>query len=173
MLRTRRAEPDLALGLALCALVLFAVANAYPLATLAANGTMRPATLAGASLALYHNGYPTIALLVAFTTILVPLAQILGFIGVLGTLLHARRRRRRAPAALLAHIRLLGPLRPWTMIEVFLLGALVALSKLSSMAQVIPGGALLAYGLLMLTLAALWSATPGEQLWHWIERPPA
>jgi paraquat-inducible protein A len=47
-----------------------------------------------------------------------------------------------------------------------MLGALVALVKLSSLADVVPGIALISYGLLMLALSALTSATPTEQLWR-------
>jgi paraquat-inducible protein A len=65
--------------------------------------------------------------------------------------------------------RALTQLRPWAMSEVFMLGALVALVKLSALAQVIPGIALFAYGALMLTLAALTSITPTEQFWQWVE----
>ena len=59
------------------------------------------------------------------------------------------------------------------MAEVFMLGALVALVKLSALADVVPGIALISYGLLMLTLSALTSATPTEQLWRWVERSGA
>jgi paraquat-inducible protein A len=88
---------------------------------------------------------------------------------VLGVLLHAHRRGRRPPRGMLAPIRLLAPLRPWIMVEVFLLGAMVALSKLSSMADAVAGIGLYAYGLLMLALGALFSLTPADQLWRWVD----
>ena len=65
--------------------------------------------------------------------------------------------------------RTLTRLRPWAMPEVFLLGALVALVKLSAIAQVVPGVSLFAYVAFMLTLAGLTSITPTEQFWHWVE----
>jgi uncharacterized paraquat-inducible protein A len=54
------------------------------------------------------------------------------------------------------------------MAEVFTLGAVVALVKLSAQAEVSPGVSLITYGLLMIAIAALISATPGEQYWRWI-----
>ena len=60
-------------------------------------------------------------------------------------------------------------LRPWAMPEVFMLGALVAMVKLSVMATVVPGIALFSYGTLMLMLAALTAITPAEQFWQWVE----
>ncbi|MNT72506.1 Paraquat-inducible protein A [compost metagenome] len=52
-------------------------------------------------------------------------------------------------------------LRPWGMIEVFLLGVLVAIVKLSSMATVVPGPALWAFVALTVTLTAVLSFNPG------------
>ncbi len=166
--RTSSADIDIAIALAATALVFFVLANAYPLVFLEVNGTTRAATLLGAAFGLYRQQYAAIAVLVAFTSFLVPLAQILTFLYVLVPL----RVRRPAPGRN-ALLRALAPLRPWAMAEVFMLGALVALVKLSSLADVVPGIALLSYGLLMLTLSALTSATPTEQLWRWVERSGA
>ena len=55
------------------------------------------------------------------------------------------------------------------MSEVFMLGALVALVKLSALAEVIPGVSLYSYGALMLALSALTSITPTEQFWRWVD----
>jgi paraquat-inducible protein A len=65
--------------------------------------------------------------------------------------------------------RALGRLRPWAMSEVFMLGALVAMVKLSAMATVIPGISLFSYGALMLMLSTLTAITPPEQFWQWVE----
>jgi paraquat-inducible protein A len=66
--------------------------------------------------------------------------------------------------------RLLVTIRPWILIEVFMLGAIVALVRLTMFAQVIPGIALICCALLMMTLAALSSMTTPPQFWHWVER---
>jgi paraquat-inducible protein A len=55
------------------------------------------------------------------------------------------------------------------MSEVFMLGALVALVKLSALAEVIPGVSLFSYGALMLALSALTNITPTEQFWRWVD----
>jgi paraquat-inducible protein A len=168
--RTNDGGLDAAIAYAVCALVLFVLANAFPLVALKVNGTTRAATLVGAAVGLYRQGYASIALLVGFTTFFVPLAQILTLLYGLVPLRFgdgAGRRGRRGPRAL---FRMLAPLRPWGMAEVFVLGSLVALVKLAAMAQVIPGIALFSYGLLMITLAALSGATPTEQLWRWVDR---
>lgn len=163
--RTNSRDIDTVIALAATALVLLILANAFPLVELKVNGATRDATLFGAALGLYSQGYSAIAVLVVFTTVLVPLSQILTFLYVLV----AVRNNRRVPGRD-ALFRTLAALRPWAMAEVFMLGALVALVKLSALAEVSPRVALLAYGLLMLTLSALTSATPTEQFWQWVER---
>jgi paraquat-inducible protein A len=145
--------------------VLFILANAYPLIALKVNGSTRVATLIGAALGLISQGYATMAGLVLFTAVLVPLLQILAFLYVLVAL----RLRLRVPGHS-ALFRVLAALRPWAMAEVFVLAALVAMVKLAAQAEVSPRVALGAYGLLMFTLTALNAITPVEQFWRWIER---
>lgn len=59
--------------------------------------------------------------------------------------------RRRSPAFALC-MRGLGSLRPWNMLEVCLLGALVAVIKLAGMLDVIPGAGLIALAALSVVL---------------------
>jgi uncharacterized paraquat-inducible protein A len=49
----------------------------------------------------------------------------------------------------------------------------VALVKLSAQAEVSPQVSLAAYGLLMMSIAALSSATPSEQYWRWVKAQQA
>jgi paraquat-inducible protein A len=163
--RTGTAGVDTAIALALTGLVLFIIANAYPLVAFKVNGTTRMTTLTGAALGLYDQGYAALAVLVSFTAVLVPLTQILAFLYVLVPV----RMGFRAPGQE-GLFRILSALRPWGMSEVFVLGAIVALVKLSAQAEVSPHIALVAYGLLMFTLTALASVTPTEQFWQWVSR---
>ena len=155
---------DTAIAMAVSAAVLLVLSNAYPLVKLELNGSVRMTTLAGAVMGLYQQGYAPMGLLVLLTTICVPAFQIGGLLYVLLPL----RRRQRA-AGQNQFFRAFIRSRPWAMSEVFMLGALVALVKLSALAQVVPGAALFAYGALMLMLAALTSVTPAEQFWRWVE----
>jgi paraquat-inducible protein A len=164
--RTNAAGIDTAISLALTALVLFIIANAYPLVAFKVNGATRMATLTGAALGLYDQDYAALAVLVIFTAVLVPLMQILAFLYVLVPV----RMGLRAPGQE-ALFRILAALRPWGMSEVFVLGAIVALVKLAAEAEVSPRVALIAYGLLMFTLTALASVTPTEQVWRWTRSP--
>ncbi len=162
--RTNDASVESALALAFSAFILLLLSNLYPLVVLHLNGATRETTLIGAALGLYREGFGIIGALVLLTTVLIPLFQIGSLIYVLLPLRQRRRAKRQNEL-----FRTLTRLRPWAMPEVFLLGSIVALVKLSALAQVIPGISLFSYGALMLTLAGLTSLTPTEQFWSWVE----
>jgi paraquat-inducible protein A len=162
--RTNDRTPDTAIALAVSALALFILANVYPLVAMTVSGSTRMTTLIGAAEAFYEQGYGVLAVLVAFTALLVPAIQVLTLLYVLVPL-----RLGRVVRGQNLLFRLLTALRPWGLTEVFMLGAVVALVKLSAQAEVSPGVSLVAYGLLMISIAALTSATPSEQYWLWIK----
>ncbi len=163
--RPQNGNIDTAIALAVCALVLFFLSNAYPLVEIQANGATRATTLVGAAFAFYQQGNAFLAALVFLTTVAGPLVQIGSLLYLLFPLRHARE----APGQSTV-FRLLSQVRPWTFIEVFMLGVLVALVRLSAYARVIPGVALWSCVFLMFTLAALTSRTTPGQFWHWVDR---
>jgi paraquat-inducible protein A len=166
--RRQNAAIDTAIALAVCGLALLWLGNAYPLVTMQVNGSSRETTLMGAAFGLYDQGYVTLAALVFLTTVIAPLVHIAMLLYVLIPMW-----RKRAAYGQHAVILLLTRVRPWSFMEVFMLGALVALVRLSKFAHVVPGIALWSCGLLMLCLSALTSITPPEQLWRWAERSRA
>jgi len=166
--RPENGNIDTAIALAVCALVLFFLSNAYPLVEIQASGSTRATTLVGAALGLYSQNHAVLAALVLITTVIGPLLQIASLLYLLIPL----RRAREAPGQSTI-FRLLAQVRSWTFVEVFMLGVLVALVRLSAYARVIPGVALWSCGLLMLTLAALTSRTSPGQFWRWVDRSRA
>jgi paraquat-inducible protein A len=161
--RTNDRSPDTAIALAATAFALFVLANLYPLVALTVNGSTRMTTLIGAAESFYEQGYGVLAILVLFTAVIVPVVQSLTLLYVLVPL-----RVGRAVRGQRVLFRMLIALRPWGLAEVFMIGAVVALVKLSAEAQVAPRVSLVAYGLLMIAGAALTSATPSEQYWRWV-----
>jgi paraquat-inducible protein A len=159
---------DSAIALAVTALILFVFSNLYPLVAMNFNGTTRAATLLDATLGFYRQGHPTLAAIVLITTQLGPLFQI----AILLYVLVPMRSGRQAPGT--GNLfRFLTHIRPWTLVEVFMLGAVVALVRVAKYAQVLPGVSLWSYALLMLTLAALTHYTSPQQFWRWAERRAA
>jgi paraquat-inducible protein A len=155
---------DSAVALAVTALLLFFMSNAYPLVVIQVNGVTRATTLIEAAQAFYLQGHLALASLVFVTTVIGPFLQITGLLYLLVPLLFNRQ----APFQDTV-FRLLNQVRVWTFVEVFMLGTLVALVRLSAYAQVIPGVALWSSALLMLTLAALSNQTSADQFWRWVE----
>ena len=153
------------LPLTVACLIMFAIANMFPIVEIELQGLRSQTTLAGAVVALSAEGMSVVALLVLATTILFPFLQLC----ILAYLLVPLSRERR-PGGFALLVRLMQSLRPWGMIEVFLLGVLVAIVKLSSMATVVPGAALWAFMALTVMLTVVLSFNPGA-FWEMTFRP--
>ncbi|MDO5055995.1 MAG: paraquat-inducible protein A [Lautropia sp.] len=124
--------------LVLACLLMFVIANVFPIVSLEMQGTAIPLTLSGAVLTLLDGGLIPVALMVFLPTLLLPGLFLLLLLGVL--LLSSLPG---IPDRVVNRtVRMMQQLYPWSMIEVFLLGVLVAIIKLSGMASVIPGPAL-------------------------------
>ncbi|WAL84227.1 paraquat-inducible protein A [Pandoraea sp. XJJ-1] len=162
--------PDLrlsrVLALTLTCLIVFAIANAFPIVEIEVQGIYTRTTLIGAAWALYREGMWLVALLVFTTTVLSPLSQLLALVHLIGPLSVGRR-----PYAVFHVLRAIEFCRPWGMIEVFMLGVLVSVVKLSSMASVLPGIALWAFGALTVLLAMVLSYDL-RNLWLVIDHTP-
>lgn len=116
------------LPLVVTGIIVYIVANVFPIAEMNGGGNRNATTLFGAVEALYDYDMVFAAVLVGLTTLLCPLL----YMAVLAPLLIARWRKRPHPAAALA-LRTAAMLRPWAMIEIFMLGVIVALIKVARM----------------------------------------
>jgi paraquat-inducible protein A len=154
-----------ALAFTLAALVAGILANVFPLVGLEAEGERVHTTLLGAIGTLYDDGMPLVAALVFVTTVLMPFTELAAMAWLLTPLAFDRAPRSPAPV-----YRTLLRVRSWGMIEVFILGVLVALVKLHSLATVVPGISLWSFGALMLLLAAAASAFEPRAFWARLER---
>src|SRR5205085_9006038 len=102
------------LPLTVGSLVLFAIANVFPIVEIELQGRSSQTTLIGAVVALAGEGMSPVALLVLATTLLFPLMQLAILAYLLVPLLRGWR-----PPAFAILVRVLQSLRPWGMIEVF------------------------------------------------------
>ncbi|WP_343654988.1 paraquat-inducible protein A [Cupriavidus sp.] len=151
------------LPLVMTALILFLVSNMYPIVEMDLKGVRTETTLWGAVQALHSDHMTLVAMLVFGTTILFPLSEMLMMCYLLVPMA-----RHRMPSGFDRIVRGIRQTRPWGMIEVFMIGVLVTVVKLSTMAQVIPGVALWSFGALVVVLAAMLSFDPRD-LWHYLE----
>jgi paraquat-inducible protein A len=149
-----------ALAFTVGAALLFIISNAFPVVGLKVNGDVIQATLIGTVVALYGEGMWLVAALVAFTTVLTPLLEIMAILYLLLPL--QWQRVTHGPSII---FRALLQVREWRMVEVFVIGVLVAVVKLQHLAEVIPGVALWSFAALMLLLTAASVAFDSRALW--------
>jgi paraquat-inducible protein A len=162
----RRREDSLnrTLALAVAAAVLYLVANTVPMLGLTVVGRQASTTVIGGALHLWQSGQETVAILVLFTAVVAPALQI---VLTLSIVLGARHEPPpRWTGMLLRHH---GTTLTWSMIEVMMLGVLVALVKIADYATVIPGTALFVLGALIVLLAAMQATFEPCEVWERIE----
>ena len=158
---------DRTLALVLGASVLFIIANVYPILGIEIQGSRNATNLYGAVHALWDQDMRSISLLVFITTILVPAIELSMMIYLLLPL-----RNRRIPAGIPLIMRILQSIKPWGMVEVFMLGVLVSLVKLTDSSSIIPGVALWSFGGLTLMLAAVAASFNPRDVWSKFETEP-
>jgi paraquat-inducible protein A len=143
------------LALTITALIVFIIANLFPIVTLESQGQLQSTTLMGAVVTLWNDQVRLVALLVFFTTILMPLLELVSLIMVLVL-----------PKYSAIALRWYMAITPWAMVEVFMLGLLVSVQKLSHLASITPGVALWSFALLMILFAAINARSNVHSLWQ-------
>ena len=151
---------DRTLAFTVGAAVLFILANVFPVVGLEAQGNRTSTTLFGTVRTLHDQGMTSVAVLVFVTTILMPMLDIGAMLYMLLPI-----RLGVVPKGLPAMFRLIQTIRPWGMVEVFMLGTLVSLAKLSHIAAVRPGIALWSFGMLMFLVAAAAASFEAHDFW--------
>jgi paraquat-inducible protein A len=162
----RRREDSLnrTLALSLAAAILYVVANSVPMLGLTVVGREASTTVLGGAQHLWEDGRDLVAALVLLTAIVAPALQI-GFLLAITIGAH----RKPVPiwvGVLLSHHRMA---RTWSMIEVMMLGVLVALIKIADYATVIPGLALYVLGVLVFVMAAAQANFDAREVWERVQ----
>jgi paraquat-inducible protein A len=153
-------------ALAVTGLIALVVANTNPIIGLSNSGLASSCTLWGAVLTCWRAGSWMTAILASTTVFFMPCIELLLSAWVLVPLSMGR-----LPPALPEIARVLQAIKPWTMVQVFMLGILITIVKLAGMASVIVGPGLWSFAALaLLTTAissfewhALWSQWEGHR----------
>ena len=159
--RQRRDSIEHTLLLTLAALILFVIANTFPFLTFELEGNADTSTLLTGVRSLYAQGMWPLALLVLLTATVVPLAWLLSTAYVMLPL-----RLGRVPWGVAHVFRFTELLRPWAMMEVYLLGVIVAYVKLSDLARLELGIALFAFVGLIVVMIAAEAALEPHEIWR-------
>ncbi|MCP4626175.1 MAG: paraquat-inducible protein A [bacterium] len=152
---------DRTLAMSMAGLVLFLLAISFPFLALKTDSQLHQTNLITGIKVLYTQGMRGLAVVVLLTTILAPLAQLMGMLYLLLPLKHNRIPPQFAPI-----FRFVRGLQPWSMMEVFMLGILVSVVKLAKMAQIVPGIAIFSFFALILVLAAATVSLDPHEVWH-------
>lgn len=141
------------LAFAVAALVLMIIALTFPFLAISAAGLRNAMTIDEAISSLWQFGADGVALLVMAFVLLIPSALMAGVAALMLALL-----TRRPFAGLVPLARSLFRLNAWCMADVFAIGVIVSLVKISSLAEVMLGPAFWAYlGFAVCFLAAITS----------------
>ena len=165
--RRRRNSLSTTAALACASLFVLFAAVISPMLSIRLAGQERSTGLAGLPIGFEDQNMPLLAIALLATTMLAPfvrlLLTVLMIVGIRGGL---------SRGALIVMARLRELLKPWAMIEVFLLGTFVAYSRLAALAQVTIGVGLYALGALMVLTAGADCWIDDEALWEAIGRRP-
>ncbi len=159
---------DTALALAITALVLFMLANAFPLIGIDLAGRGQTVRLGSGVIGLVRaeDDLAPLALFVLGISIIAPLGRVAALGYVLTHLRGSTRPRHLAPILRFADV-----MRPWAMLDVFLVGALISLTKLHDLAQINIGIGMWALGLLVMALAFFDMSADRRLIWDLIAPP--
>lgn len=153
------------LAYALSALTFLAIANAFPFLSFSRAGLGNEMTLLQSAWALYDGGSEALGLLVLGFIILTPAVVLILVLLVLIPILTGQPARWLARAG-----RIIFTLQPWSMSEVFIIGVIASLVKISGMASVTLGISFWAYGVFALLFALTMSSLDRFTTWAEIER---
>jgi len=148
------------LALYLSAFILLIIANVYPFLSMRTTGLEQVGLIYSGGLALYEFGMGELGLIVVLTSIVFPFLSVLGMLYLLiphsfGLL----------PAFHQQVFRIVKAAEPWSLLSVFMLGTLVAVVKLQSLATVIPGIGLVSFCCMLIVYSAARATFDPDELW--------
>lgn len=145
-------------ALVLSATLLLVPANLYPVMTVIRYGQGEPSTILGGVVHLIEGGAWGLALLVFFASFVVPITKIAVLVLLLVTVQKHSAWRTRDRSLLYRVVEAVGA---WSMVDIFLVGILVALVQLDALARILPGiGASFFGASVVLTMIAAHSFDP-------------
>jgi len=154
---------DRALAVGLAALIMFVLANCFPFLDISVSGRQQNMSIVSTIHALSGEGLWLLGLVSFGFILLFPLMRMTGLLYILLPL----RFNSRLPGMEFV-FRMIVRLSPWSMMEIYLFGAIVALVKLASMASIGLGYSFWAFALLNIFTAASLQLIDNHSLWELI-----
>ncbi len=163
--RKRRNSLDQPLVFSLTAFIFFCMANLFPFLTFKYEGRVQDSVLYTGVKELFVQDMWAVATLVFVVSIAIPLLKILGMLYVLLPLKWNRHFGHAAPV-----FRIVEALHPWAMVDVYMLGVIVAMVKLSDFSTLVPGIALYSFAGLLLSMAAAGATLDPHDVWERLDK---
>jgi paraquat-inducible protein A len=151
---------EMTLALMITAAALYLAAVAFPVITLHLHGRETEATLLGMAAAFHDTGMTSVGALILITLVVMPGLEIFA---MLYQLLPVRLGI--VPPGLAGVARLRRAVKPWGMIEVFVLAALVSIGRLEQLADLQLHAAFWALGAMMFVIATADSIFDEHMYW--------
>jgi len=151
---------DRSMALSVAALFAFLLANLEPLMRVSIGGRTSSTTILGGVQAMWLQGEKVTAVLVALFVVVAPALDIVFMLAVL-----LASRRPPAPRWVGDVLRWAELSGVWSMVEVMMLGILVSLVKIASLATVDPGIGIFAVGALVFLLAGMSASFDPREIW--------
>ena len=142
-------------------LILYAVAITFPFLAMKSGSIVQQTGLLSGIQQLFAQGIIPLAILVLLTCIVIPLIQMLGLLYIFIPLKLNLRTKFSIPV-----FRMFQHVKPWSMMEIYMLGILIAMVKLGKMATIVPGLAVVAFGLLIFVLNFAITSVDSHMVWE-------
>jgi len=155
---------DRVLAFASAALGFLILANSYSFLSFGASGLESTMTLRQTPGALWDNGLPEVAVLVAAFIIVIPAIILVLMLALCIPLRQGRHHPWLVPVAKIAFLA-----QSWAMVEVFIIGVIVSLVKIAAMATVAIGASFWAYVAFTICFTAAVANLDRYQCWERIE----
>ncbi len=158
---------DLPLALTAAAVICFVIANFSQLMDLSAVGRTTSTTIAGGAYQMWVEGEPLVGALIAFCAMIAP-----GTFLVFMLILLIAARRTPPPHWVGEMLRWAHHFEMWSMLEVMMLGIMVALIKIAEVAEVETGIGMYAVFALIVLIPSIMVTFDARELWsrvEWVE----
>ncbi len=169
LLRNPKNGLEYSLAFSIAGLAFLFLANIFPFLAFKSRGYEQVMTLMHSSLELYKGGSEFLAALVLVFIIVAPAILLASLIWILYPLVY---KFKQAPRAFWLG-RLIFAASPWSMAEIFLIGILVSLVKIATLATVILGISFWAYIAFTVCLTLALSNLDKHQFWDTLEQANA
>ncbi len=152
---------DRTLAWTISGVILYMVAITFPFLAMKSGSMVQETGLLSGIYQLFEQGIIPLAVLVLLTCVLIPLVQMLSLLYVFIPLKLNFRVKFAVPV-----FRIFQHVKPWSMMEIYMLGILIAMVKLAKMAMIVPGLAVIAFGLLIFVLNFAITAVDARMVWE-------